>query len=197
MAAAADHTNVAPGHGGHEREPRTLANHTFFAGGQEAMLRRCLSLAVVPRRASAGVTVDVTVRADGVGHRVPSGFPDRHLVLVVEGVDAAGTAVSIREGPTLPPVAGPTFAGRPGKLFAKQLRDFDGRSPAPFWRADPDLTDTRLRPGEPDRNVYRFPPGVVRVRVRVFYRRFWPEVAAAKDWPDDGWTVLDRAAAVP
>jgi hypothetical protein len=197
MAAAADHTNIAPGHGGHEREPRTLANHTFFAGGQEAMLRRRLSLTVVPERDPVGVTVNVTVRADGVGHRVPTGFPDRHLVLVVEGFDVAGAAVSIREGPTLPVVAGPTFASRPGKLFAKRFRDFDGRAPTPFWRADPESIDTRLRPGEPDRSAYRFPPGVARVRVRVLYRRFWPEVAAAKDWPDNERLMTEREMTVP
>src|SRR5437773_8427688 len=138
MPAAPTHTNVAPGHGGHEREPRTLANHAFFADSQEAMLRRGLSLTVAPRREAEGVIVDMTVSADGAGHRVPTGLPDRHLVLTVEGFDAAGAAVTATDGPTLPAVAGAELAGRPGQLFAKLLRDFDGRSPAPFWRADPD-----------------------------------------------------------
>jgi hypothetical protein len=181
MPAAATHTNVAPGHGGHERDPHTLANHTFFAGSHEAMLRRCLSLDVTPQRDATGITVAVELRAEGVGHRVPTGFPDRHLVLTVEGYDADGGA----------PVS------RAERLFAKRLRDFDGRSPAPFWRADSEFEDTRLHPGQPDRSTYRLPPGVTRVRVRVHYRRFWPEVAEAKGWPDNEWLVIERATAVP
>jgi hypothetical protein len=182
MAASGTHTNVAPGHGGHERSPATLADHGMFPGGQLAMLRRCLTLAVTPERAAHGVAVTVTVGIDGVGHRVPTGFPDRNLVLAVEAFDAAGHPRAAEAGPALPPAAGVDGAGR---LFAKLLRDFDGRSPAPFWRADPEFADTRLTPGEADESHYRFPADAVRVRVRLLYRRFWPAVAATKAWTDN------------
>jgi hypothetical protein len=191
MPAAAPHTNVAAGHGGHEREPRTLANHAFFDGSQVAMLRRCLSLTVTPQLETAGAVVNVTVRVDGAGHRVPTGLPDRHLVLTVEGLDADGATVAATDGPSLPTVAGLALSGR---LYAKLLRNFDGRSPAPFWRADPEFTDTRLTPGQPDASTYRFPAGVVRVRARLVYRRFWPEVAAVKGWPENEWVVTTREA---
>jgi hypothetical protein len=118
------------------------------------------------------------------------------LILTVEGFDAAGATVTAIDGPTLPAVAGAELAGRPGQLFAKLLRDFDGRSPAPFWRADPDFTDTRLTPGRPAGSAYRFPAGVVRVRARLLYRRFWPEVAAVKGWPENEWVVVARDAVV-
>jgi hypothetical protein len=127
---------------------------------------------------------------------VPTGLPDRHLILTVEAFDAAGNAVSAGDGPTLPAVAGAAVAGRPGRLFAKLLRAFDGHAPAPFWRADPDVTDTRLHPGQPEHAVYRFPPGVARVRARLLYRRFWPEVAAVKGWPDNEWVVTEQSVVV-
>src|SRR5581483_1143730 len=78
----------------------------FFAGDQLMMLRRCLSLAVEPSRHADGVTMTVTVRADGVGHRVPTGFPDRNLVLAVEAFDDTGRPVPAVDGPALPPAAG-------------------------------------------------------------------------------------------
>ena len=205
-------TNIAPGKGGVERDPRTLANHVFFDGGQEEMLRRCLRMTVsfpnaglVPKLEFGnerppqedGVRTVVRLTAEGTGHRTPTGFIDKHLILTVEGEDAAGKPVALRDGPRLPSAAGKELEGRPGKLYAKLLHDFDGRSPAPFWRADPDATDTRLEPGRTDETTYDFPPDLARVKVRVVYRRFWQEVVQSKRWPDKDVSVWDEDVAVP
>jgi hypothetical protein len=184
-------SNVAPGRGGKERDPHTLGNHAFFDGGHEAMLRRCLRVTVTfsptadPRRAA------VRVAADGAGHRVPTGFIDRHLVLVVEGLTADGSPVPLRDGPRLPPPAD-DLAGRPGRLYAKRLTDFDGHTPAPFWRPVKQLDDTRLTPGQADVADFHFAPDLSRLRVRLIYRRFWPQVSRAKQWPDADLVVLDE-----
>src|SRR5207248_8749211 len=134
---------------------------------------------------------------EGAGHRVPTGFIDRHLLLVVEGITAEGQALPARAGPVLPAAAGPEFAGRPGRLYAKLLRDPDGHAPVPFWREGAEPSDTRLTPGRPDRAEFLFPAEVVRVRARLLYRRFWPEVARSKGWPDRDWPVLDQTFGHP
>jgi hypothetical protein len=130
----------------------------------------------------------VEVRADGVGHRLPTGFIDRHLVLVIEGRRGEETVAPLA-GPQLPERAGADLAGRPGRLFAKTVADADGRRPVPFWRANADLEDARLAPERADASSYDFPPDVERVRYRLIYRRFWPEVAREKGWPDDAVIV--------
>ena len=181
-------SNIAPGKGGIERDPWTLGNHRFFAGSREDMLRRCLKV-------SAGFTggrAEVTLRVEGAGHRVPTGFVDRHLILVVEGLDGDGKAVAALSGPRLPAAVGPELAGRSGRLFAKLLRDEQGRSPVPFWREAAEPTDTRLIPGHDERLVFDFPSGVRRVRVRLLYRRFWQEVARSKGWADQDVLVSER-----
>ncbi len=185
-------TNIAPGNGGVERDPKTLSNHLFFDGDQEEMLRRCLQASVQINRDKHGARAFVRLWTEGAGHSVPTGFIDKHLILTVQGVDAAGKTVGLRAGPTLPSAVGKEWAGRPGRLFAKLLHDFDGRAPAPFWRADPDATDTRIAPGRPDETVYDFPPAVVKVYVVILYRRFWKEVGRRKGWPDADVTVLRR-----
>src|SRR5207248_1591107 len=76
------------------------------------------------------------------------------------------------------------FAGKGGKLYAKLLKSEDGHRPAPFWNADPTPVDNRLSPNQEDETTFVFPADVVRLRVRVVYRRFWPETAARKKWPD-------------
>jgi hypothetical protein len=185
-------TNIAPGHGGIERDPRTLGNHRFFKGSVEEMLRDSLRLDLRARRTSDGVDVEVVVEATNVGHRVPTGFVDRHVVLVVEAFTADEKDQPAAAGPRLPDAAGGGLRGKAGKLYAKLLKDFDGRSPAPFWRADPEADDTRLSPSAPDRLHFQFPESAVRLRGRLLYRRFWAEVAASKGWPDNEILVAER-----
>lgn len=195
MAPTGMLTNLAPGKGGVPRDPQTLANHRFFAGSQADMLRRCLGVSVQLVPGEAAVRADIEVRVEGAGHRVPTGFIDRHLLLVVDGL--SGTiALPAASGPVLPAGAGRELVGRPGKLYAKLLHDFDGTTPAPFWRADPTVADTRLAPGQTDRLAFSFPAGTERIRVRLLYRRFWPVVAEAKGWPDETIDVLDRTYSV-
>jgi hypothetical protein len=197
MAPTGTLTNLAPGKGGIPRDPATLGNHRFFAGSQEAMLRRCLHITATWRRTDIGLTAEVTVLAADVGHRVPTGFVDRQLLLVVEALAADGTLVAPRSGPVLPPEAGKDLAGRPGRLYAKLLHDFDGHSPAPFWRANPDARDNRLVPNEPDRLELTFPAEVDHLRVRLLYRRFWQQVADSKGWTDNEIVVADESFRCP
>jgi hypothetical protein len=196
MAPSGTLTNIAPGKGGIERDPRTLAGHGF-PGGQADLLRRCLSVTASAERTKEGVRVRVEVRAESVGHRVPTGFVDRNLVLVVEASDAAGKPVALLRGPKLPPAAGHAVAGRPGQLYAKLLRGPRGEGPVPFWVELAEPEDTRLIPGRPEQGAYLFPGHPARVRVRLLYRRFWPQVAAERGWPENEVVVIDRTVAVP
>jgi mono/diheme cytochrome c family protein len=187
MAPTGTLTNLAPGHGGIARDPYTLASHRF-PGGDLEMLRSCLEVKGRASRTSREVRVDVTVRADHVGHRVPTGFVDRHLILVVEACDAGGLPVAPIEGPRLPPSAG-DWRGRAGWLYAKQLADQSGRAPVPFWGPVAKVTDTRLFPHQVDRRRFVFGDAAVRVKVHLWYRRFWQEVADQRGWRDNDLLV--------
>jgi hypothetical protein len=186
-------SNFAPGHGGIARDPSTLANHRFFDGSQESMLRRAVKASVRFEREPNRVRARVQIWAEDVGHRLPTGFVDHHLVLVVEGRTAEDQTVPLRAGPKLPTLAGEELAGRSGRLYARVLRDFEGRSPVPFWLASADPPpDTRLVPGRVEEELFDFPATLTRLRLRVLYRRFWPEVARSKHWPDDHMVVLEQ-----
>jgi hypothetical protein len=196
MAPSGKMTNFAPGKGGIDRDPMTLANHRFFAGSQEEMLQGCLQVQarITPRNHIMEAAIEI--RADQIGHRLPTGFVDRNLLLVVEPLGKEGREVPIQQGPTLPAQSGQEWAGLPGKLYAKRLKDFAGHSPVPFWRARPEVEDSRLVPGQPDRIVFQFSPEVDRLRIRLLYRRFWPEVKQSKGWPDDSISLIDQSLAV-
>jgi hypothetical protein len=184
-------TNIAPGKGGIERDPKTLASH-HLPGATEEMLRQCLSVDVKLNRGKELVTVAVTVKANNVGHRVPTGFVDRHLLLVVEAMDAVGKSVALVKGPVLSAPAGKKLAGKPGVLYAKLLHDAAGNAPIPFWLPHGKMTDTRLHPQKADTKDFHFTADTAKVRVRLLYRRFWDEVSISKSWPDSQVVVADR-----
>ncbi len=197
MAPTGKMNNIAPGKGGIRRDPLTLGNHTFFAGSQLEMLRRCLDLRTDARRNDSEVTVEVKLSAEDVGHRVPTGYIDRQLILFVDA-SAGDRPVSLLSGPTLPAFLGKDEAGKPGRLFAKSLHDENGIRPAPFWRADPaSLIDTRLRPGQTEVMRFSFPIKSDRIRIRVVHRRFWKTVADEKQWPGDELAIIDREIRLP
>jgi hypothetical protein len=187
--------NFAPGHGGRERDPPTLGNHRFFAGSKEEMLRQAVTASAEIAQRGDRSRVAVRVTAKDVGHRVPTGFVDRHLVLVVEGSDRDGKALKALTGPELPPPAGPDLAGQSGRLYAKLLTDAEGAGPVPFWRTDARVRDNRLTPATPDELTFDYPPTLSQVRVQILYRRFWPEVVRTKHWPVEDIPVLDRTFA--
>jgi hypothetical protein len=183
-------TNIAPGNGGVERDPKTLASHDF-PGATAEMLRRSIQVKTTVNRSATETTVMVTVVANHVGHRVPTGFIDRHLLLIVEGRDREGRVVAARAGPVLPDRAGKRWAGQPGWIYGKQHLSPAGR-PLPFWLCAAELLDTRLVPEQADEKRFSYPLDVATVHVRMVYRFFWDEVATAREWQDNDIVVSEE-----
>jgi hypothetical protein len=190
-------TNFAPDHGGHERDPQTLGNHRFFAPDKETMLKQAVHVVADLERHENKVRVTVRLTPADVGHRVPTGFVDRHVVLVVDGTDADDKPLKPSTGPSLPDFAGAEVKERPGKVYAKLLTDAKGNGPVPFWRDDATVHDNRLTPGQTDEISFDFPAEMSKVRVRVLYRRFWPDVIRAKKWIPEETAVYDRSFPSP
>lgn len=189
MAPNHSTTNTAPGFGGPERPPGDIASHDLLPGGLRAMLQSCLQVEVKTSQAEAGWRVEVVVTADNVGHAVPTGFIDHHLLLSVTAVNAAGEIVPPASGPLLSHVAGESKSGSGGLLFARQLVGRDGTTPSPFWKPVSRTIDTRLQPQQPQSGEWTFPQQPLTIDVELVHRRFWRPVARAKGWPDDDIVV--------
>jgi nitrate/TMAO reductase-like tetraheme cytochrome c subunit len=189
--------NFAPGNGGIDRQPETLANHLFFAESKEAMLRRCLDLQVEVAPAFGNVDVVTRLKAVAVGHRVPTGFIDRQLILVVEGFDADGSAIHSSSGPLLGSAAGEQLTEKPGWLYARMLHTPGSSTPLPFWTPDHVLSDTRLTPEVSDVLNWVFPADVKTIKVALIYRPFWQETANVKEWGDLDTVLKQNTIRVP
>jgi hypothetical protein len=187
-------TNFAPGVGGIERDPNTLASHAFMQRGRAEMLKDCLNVTSRLQHGSDSVQVNVDIETHNVGHRVPTGFLERQLLLVIDATTAGGESVLPLSGPLLPPAAG-DLAGRAGRLFAKQPQDSSAPI-APFWRLEDELIDTRLQPDTVTSTAFELPPETSQVRVRLIHRRFWDQIAKERKWPDNDTLVHDQVHAV-
>lgn len=184
-------TNIAPGRGGIERDPLRLASHNT-PGATPEMLRQAVRLDADLQASERGTVLQVAVSAHEVGHKVPTGFVDRRLVLTISASRDDGQEVQPLSGPLLPSDAG-FGADRPGLLFAKVLEDLEGRAPVPFWMPCRVRGDSRLEPGEVRVGRWVFPrKETAQVRVRLVYHRFPPQVVQEKNWPDDRIVIAER-----
>lgn len=184
-----------PARGGPERPPEQVHSHLMPGSYDEDFLRTALSMNAEVREVAGRLWVSVDITNDGAGHHVPTDSPLRHLLLVVDALDAQGEGLTWRSGGLLPQWAG-EFEGLPGRIFAKVLRDqWTGELPTgAYWRPVEVASDTRIPALATRSSHFSFTPpadGAGSVRVRLIYRRAWPDLNEWKGW-DDADVLLDE-----
>jgi len=103
-------SRVAPGHGGVDRDPWTISTHRMAAADDPELLRRSVQMTCQASRRANSIHVSITLQTTGVGHRMPTGSPLRHLILTVKASGPDGPLELIK-GPRLPAAAGLLKAG--------------------------------------------------------------------------------------
>jgi len=179
-------TNVAPGMGGVERDPMTIHAHTMPGAASVALLQNTVSMTISAQQVVDVVQVTVSITNTQAGHHVPTDFPGRHMILVVTATDGQEQALPLQDGPVVPDWGG-DVAGRPGKAFAKVLRDLNsGQEPtAAYWNPTIVVSDNRIPAFGVDTSVYEFaapPSGLVNVEATLIFRRAFWELMQAKRW---------------
>ena len=139
------------------------------------------------------VVVEVDIVNDNTGHHVPTGAPQRHLILVVTAIDEDGQILPLTEGPVLPEWTG-NYAGQPGEAYAKILRDeWSGEVPsAAYWRDVTLVADNRIAAYETAETDYVFEApaeGEVTVTAQLLFRRSFQKLAELKGWDDPDITM--------
>jgi hypothetical protein len=139
--------------------------------------------------------VTVSLFNDNTGHKIPTDYPLRHMLLLVDVLDEDGNPLTLENGPTLPPWAGEGeadkgyYAGLPGKGYALILSElWTEISPSgAYWNPTRVVEDTRLEPFEEDFSIYRFSVpegGTLKVYVKLLLRRAFIEIMDQKGWID-------------
>ncbi len=178
---------VFPEKGGLIRHPDTIASHLQPGASDVALLQNTVSMTLAVEQVAGHVQVTVVITNTDAGHHVPTDFPGRHMILTVAALDGEGGALSRRAGPTVPDWGG-AQAGRPGRAFAKLLRDATtGEWPVvSYWKPSFIVGDNRIPAMGSDVSVYTFSApsagGPVTVTAELRFRRIFQSVADARDW---------------
>ncbi|MCX5746101.1 MAG: multiheme c-type cytochrome [Proteobacteria bacterium] len=135
--------------------------HHGWLGVTRDLRVRAVALAVAVAVKDAGLAVDVTVTNVGAGHYIPSGLPERRLLVRAQLVDGKGAAL-----------------GEQAWWLGRELVD-DAGKPAAFWDATKVGADSRIAPGKAWHETWSgaAAAGAVAVEVEVRYRAASPELA--------------------
>ncbi|PWB55676.1 MAG: hypothetical protein C3F13_03090 [Anaerolineales bacterium] len=186
-------TNVAPGKGGVERDPKTIPAHTFQGASNLELLQNAVEMDVTTSRSSNRITVTVTLVNDKTGHDVPTDSPLRQMILLVRVDDTNGNPLDQVEGFRIPisggvgePVEG-YYSGWPGKIFSKVLSEIwtEITPTGAYWNPVRVISDNRLKALESDTSTYLFKSpqdGNLSVNVKLLYRRAFIELMDQKGW---------------
>ncbi len=184
---------VLPEQGGLERSPGRIFDHRMPGAMDEELLQNAVTMTTTAQLEGSTVVVRVEITNDQTGHHVPTDFPGRHLLLLVQATDNDGNPLTQLEGPTVPEWGGvgdPSegyYARLPGKAFAKVLQElWTEISPsAAYWNPTRVLSDNRLAAFATDSSTYAFAAsheGEVKVRVTLLHRRAFLELMDQKGW---------------
>lgn len=186
-------TNVAPDHGGIERDPMRIHAHLQRGSTDEEFLQDALTMDAAVRAGNETIVVSVTLTNDNTGHHIPTDSPLRHMMLLVEAADDTGVPLELVDGGVLPdwcgdgPAEAGYYGGLPGKVYARVLEElWTGSYPTgAYWGHTLVRSDTRLAAFQTDRNEYTFArpaSGAATVTVRLLYRRAFIELMDQKGW---------------
>jgi hypothetical protein len=184
---------VHPEKGGLIRDPHEITNHDMLGVTDVEFLQESVTMTTTAAVENGRVVANVDIYNDNTGHHVPTGAPQRHLILVVQAVDDQGNPLSLADGPILPEWTG-NYAGQPGEAYAKVLRDeWSGEVPsAAYWRDVTLVSDNRIAAYETAETRYVFEApteGDVTVTAQLLFRRSFQELADLKGWDDPDITM--------
>ena len=164
------HMPVVPGPNGTASKRDDHRSHAFL-GPHRAWYQQdnsYLATAADLTVSLEGTTASVTI-TNQAGHALPTGFPGRLMILMVEGRDAEGAVVwkNIESNP---------MTDSPKSVFNKVYVDADGK-PTPAAFAQELKRDNRLKAGETRTLTYEVPPSVTAVDAKLVMRLLPPKLA--------------------
>jgi len=176
---------------GTKRSPRNIRPH-HFDGGTETQLKTALAMEIEGEITDKVFNIRVYITNTNGGHWVPTGETMRSVMLVINAEDSKGKPLEMIKGKRLPQWAGigrsevGNYAGMPGAVFARVLKDERGNINVPFWQAAGIAIDTRIRPKTTIELEYQFalddPDDEPTAEARLIYRPVIKPLANFKNW---------------
>lgn len=202
MPPTGDSYFALPEKGGLAHPPESIPSHLQLGARDGQFLLETISMTVSAEQRLGQLEVTVTITNSQAGHHLPTDFPGRHMILSVAVQDEAGRPLSLIGGPVVPAWGG-DYAGRPGIVFAKILRDAaSGEKPVvSYWKQTAVASDNRLPALGASRSRYRFQlpaeAGQITVTADVILRRLFLPLADEKGWDAPDMPMTGQTLSIP
>ncbi len=174
------------------RSAQNIRPH-HFDGGTETQLKTALAMELEGEVIDNRLNISVYVTNTNGGHWVPTGETMRSVMLLLQAFDSKGRELRMTKGPVLPDWTGKgnieeaNYAGLPGAVFARVLKDDEGNIHVPFWQATGVASDTRVRPKSAATLKFEFalqdPEDEPTAEAKLIYRPVIRPWAMKKNWP--------------
>jgi len=156
---------------------RDGVGHHGWLGEQKDLRQRALAASAVVTAVGDRLRIDARVENVGAGHAVPSGQPERRIVVRATALAASGSKHAATE-----------------RAFGRILVDAAGK-PAPFYAATRVLSDDRIPPGQVrEARLELAAPDTGELRIEVLWRPLDAEIAALLEIPAVDEVPLLRAS---
>jgi len=143
-----------------------IFRHDFPGAYSPEMLKKSVKLNLEAKEFEGEMVLSLGVKNQGAAHLVPTGPPARMAFIKVSAFNKKGeiTWSNFKKNPV---------AEDPYGVFHIVFADVTGKKPSMPWLASKIVKDTRLRPGELRKLVYKFSAkDVEQVEAKLFYRLF-------------------------
>ncbi len=126
--------------------------HFWYGGHSGQFLEKAFQIESQVERSGNKARVTLRITNSNVGHKVPSGFPSRKVILNFKAIDEKGKEIYTDQ-----------------RVYAKTLVDGYGNEVTDFWKASSIASDNRIKPRETRIEVFEFalPDGTGKVETRT------------------------------
>ncbi len=166
------------------RAEKSIIQHDFPGAYSPAKLQAAAKLSLDIKEFEGEVIARVEIVNDGVAHLLPTGPPARLVFLKVSALDQNDREIWSN-------FESNQAVEDPFGIFHIVFADQNGKVPSMPWLAVRIVKDTRLRPGETRRLIYKFPgEGVAKVTAKLYYRLAPPPLL-------DKFEIVDETLRTP
>ncbi len=126
--------------------------HFWYGGHSGQFLEEAFKIESQVEQAGNKARVTLRITNTKVGHKVPSGFPSRKVILDFKAIDEKGREI---------------YSDK--RIYAKTLVDQYGNKVSDFWKASSIADDNRIKPKETRVEVFEFevPEGTGKLETRA------------------------------
>ena len=187
MTPTGDRFFVLPEKGGLEHSPESIPSHLQLGATSTEFLQNAVAMDLSVQPQPGYVNASVSITNTNTGHHIPTDYPGRHLILIVQATDSRGEPLPLVGGSTVPDWGG-AEAGLPGRLFAKVLQDVrSGEFPVvSYWKQAVILSDNRIPAFDTHISNYIFAVpadrGAIQIKANLIFRRLFQPLAQKKGW---------------